>query len=247
MSLRNLHASSAPTDWDQKWEGIFDHYQQDLRHAHYIRALLAPSERNILELAAGSFRDMAALRRVGINCSGMDFSSESVNRAKSAFPEFARCIYEMSGFQLEFDDGAFDVTYHNGFWVLFEDEEIHALAQEQARVTKGRMIATVHNKHNKGFVEYFDRMKVTDPLYDIRFFDLDEITELMGRVCDNVHVIPVGKGKRRHEDLLIKHGITNPALIRTYLKLSGHRLLSTSERLLCIGTPRRHLAEPTAS
>jgi ubiquinone/menaquinone biosynthesis C-methylase UbiE len=238
MTLKDLHRGSDPTDWDHKWADIFDHYQRDLRHAHYVRALLAPAERTVLELAAGSFRDMAALRRMGVDCSGMDFSPESVSRAQAAFPEYAHCIHRMSAFEMPFADKAFDVTYHNGFWGLFSDEQVHALAAEQARITRHRMIATVHNLHNQHFAAYFGSMKLRDPLYDIRFYTIAEITEQMSRVCDNVSVIPVGKHKRRHEDMLIKAGLTQPGLIRTYLKLCGHRLIDRSERLLCIGTPK---------
>lgn len=238
MSLNNLDRDSDPADWNAKWSGIFDHYQRDLRHAHYIRSVIEPNEKRVLEIAAGSFRDMAALRRMNIDCSGMDFSNESVVRAKAAFPQYATYIHEMSAFEMNFDDGEYDVTYHNGFWILFDDDKIKALAQEQARITKGRMIATVHNIHNQRFVDYFDKMKQNDPLYDIRFFAIDEIASLMREVCDNVHVIPVGKYKRRHEDTLIRLGLTHPALIRSYLKFSGLHLLDRSERLLCIGTPR---------
>ena len=26
--------------WNDQWRNIFDHYQQDIRHAYYIRAIL---------------------------------------------------------------------------------------------------------------------------------------------------------------------------------------------------------------
>lgn len=236
MSLRNLDRNSDAHSWDSKWSGIFDQYQRDLRHAHYIRSLMRPDERSVLEMAAGSFRDMAALRRMGVDCSGMDFSPESVQRARRAFPEFSGFIHRMNAYELDFPDEAFDLTYHNGFWILFDDKEILSLAKEQARISKRRMIATVHNGHNQSFVEYFDRMKESDPLFDIRFFELDEIHGLMESVCTDVRVIPVGKGKRGHEDTLIKLGLTSPWLIRNYIELSGQRLLKRSERLLCIGT-----------
>ena len=238
MQLRNLDKHSDATGWDSKWTAIFDQYQRDLRHAHYIRSLLEPGEHKVLELGAGSFRDMAALRRMGVDCFGMDFSAESAARAKQAFPEYANCIEQMSAFEMSYPDKSFDVSYHNGFWVLFSDEQIEDLAKEQARITKKRMMATVHNGHNTSFVQYFDRKKQDDPLYDIRFFLADELKTLMSRVCDEVVVIPVGKGARRHEDWLIKMGITHPAIISSYLKISGQRLIESSERLLCIGTPR---------
>lgn len=239
MQLQNLDSTSSPRDWDEKWNSIFDNYQQDLRHAHYIRAVLNQDEKCILEIAAGSFRDMAMLRRNGLNCYGIDFSGESVARAKSKFPDFSDFIQQQSAFKLDYPENFFDVSYHNGFWVLFSDEEIQNLAAEQARVTKNRMIITVHNAHNTDFRAYFARLKKKDPLFDVRFFHQAEIVELMHETCDDITVIPVGKGKRRYEDWLIKRGWTHPTLLKTCLQLSGTRFLESSERLLCIGTPRK--------
>lgn len=236
MQLRNLDPISSSDDWDRKWVNIFDHYQNDLRHAYYIHAVLEDCERHLLEIGAGSFRDMAELRRRGIDCEGMDFSSEAVARAKRQFPGFANAIHHASAFAMPFADDAFDTTYHNGFWALFSDEQILPLALEQARISKHRIIATVHNAHNAQFVEYFDQKKVDDPLYDIRFFEMDEVAGLMHQICNYVTVFPVGKGKQHHEDLLIRNGVTDPTTLRTCLTESGLRHLEISERLMCIGT-----------
>ncbi|MEN1957645.1 class I SAM-dependent methyltransferase [Luteimonas changyuni] len=238
MSLRNLDPTSSSDDWNRKWADIFDHYQNDLRHAYYIHAMLANDEHRLLEIGAGSFRDMAELRGRGIDCEGMDFSLESVERAKRRFPAFASAMHHMSAFETSYSDNTFDVTYHNGFWVLFPDEQILSLAMEQARITKHRMIVTVHNAHNAQFVDYFARKKVGDPLYDIRFFEMDEISGLMGKVCSKVTILPVGKGKQHHEDLLIRNGVTDPATLRACLTESGLKHLESSERLMCIGTLR---------
>lgn len=238
MSLGKLTPDSPADDWDRKWVDIFAHYQNDIRHGHYIHALLHRDERHILEIAAGSFRDVAALNRWGRTGTGMDFSEEAVRLAKEQFPEYVSRFHQMSAFDMSFSDKSFDVTYHNGFWILFSDKEILALAKEQARVTRKRMIVTVHNGHNSQFVGYFDRMRQSDPLYDIRFFSVEEITHLMRTVCDDVQVIPVGKQKKRWEDWLIKNGCTHPLLLRPCLQWQGHALLDNSERLLCIGTPR---------
>lgn len=235
MSLNNLTSLSNSQDWNQKWEGIFEHYQQDLRHAHYIHAALMSNEKRLLEIGAGSFRDMAELRRQGLECEGMDFSEEAVKRAKQRFPEFSEAVYHMSAFDLGFPDKIFDVSYHNGFWVLFDDKEIKKLIAEQVRVTKDRIIATVHNAHNQQFMEYFDKLKTDDPLYNIRFFKMDEITQLMSDFCSSVDIIPVGKGKKYHEDLLIGNGLIEPEKIREVFHNSGLKFLDSSERLMCIG------------
>ncbi|PKM28734.1 MAG: SAM-dependent methyltransferase [Gammaproteobacteria bacterium HGW-Gammaproteobacteria-11] len=226
---------SSPRDWDLKWAEVFDKYQADLRHAYYIRALKCRNERSLLEIAAGSFRDMAALNRMRVNCSGADFSPEAVSLAKERFPALASQMFEMDAFRFNFPDQAFDLTYHNGFWGLFSDEEIDQLAREQARVTRGRMIATVHNAHNTSFKEYFDRVVETDPLFNIRFFHKDEIASIMSRHCKRVRVIPVGKAKKGYEDTLIRLGLGQRMFLKTCFALSGQRLLERSERLLCIG------------
>lgn len=238
MQLRKLNPSSSSKDWDKKWADIFWNYQHDLRHAYYIHAILNPKERHLLEIGAGSFRDMAELRRRGIFCEGIDFSQKSVDLAQQQFHEFLSAIHCMSAFNMQFAHKTFDVSYHNGFWALFQDPQIRLLATEQARVTRHRMIATVHNAHNKEFVAYFDRLKINDPLYDIRFFEMNEMYALMESVCKDIAIIPVGKGKQYHEDHLIKNGIHDPRTLHTCLTESGLKYLETSERLMCIGTIR---------
>ncbi|WP_161865562.1 class I SAM-dependent methyltransferase [Pseudomonas yangonensis] len=226
---------SSSRDWDLKWGEVFDKYQADLRHAYYIRALKLRDEQRLLEIAAGSFRDMAALNRMGIHCSGADFSPEAVSLARERFPSLASQIYEMDAFRFDFPDQAFDLTYHNGFWGLFSTAEMIALAREQARISRRRMVATVHNAHNVQFKDYFERTAPNDPLFNIKFFYCDEIFEVMRSVCRRVTVVPVGKAKKRHEDRLIRWGLGQGPILNAYLKASGTRFLEQSERLLCIG------------
>jgi predicted transcriptional regulator with HTH domain len=221
--------------WDDKWADIFNHYQQDLRHAYYIRAILNPNEKKIIELAAGSFRDTGALNDMHIDCYGIDYSTQAVLLAKKQFPLIADKLSEQDGFNIKFQDNFFDLSFHNGFWILFSDSDILKLMQEQARITKYRIVATVHNAHNKSFVEYFDRLKMNDPLYQIRFFETDEITELMKTVAKNVKIILVGKGKKYYEDDLINIGLGDAVYIKKSFDYHKMNLLETSERLLCIG------------
>jgi hypothetical protein len=235
MMLNSSLRLCSESDWDLKWSSMFDHYQSDLRHAYYIRALKRENEKRLLEIAAGSFRDMAALCRWGISCDGIDYSNESVDRAKCSYPQLKERIYKMDAFSCAFENAAFDLTYHNGFWGYFSDAEIVALAREQARISRYRMIATVHNAHNTSFRRYFDKVKVADPLFNIRFFHVDEITAIMSRVCSKVAVVPVGKGKKQGEDRIIRMGLGHPCVLRMIFSLSRDKYLDGSERLLCIG------------
>jgi len=221
--------------WNDQWRNNFEHYQQDMRHAYYIRSILEDRERNLLEIAAGSFRDMGALNKWEYTCFGIDYSPVSVSKAKDYFADYVDRILRMDAFNLRFGDGRFDLSYHNGFWNYFEDDKIKELLAEQARVTKYRVVATVHNKHNQQFVEYFNRLSEKDPLYKLRFFEVDEVVELMRTTCREVRVIPVGKGKKLYEDELINSGQGDACHLRHIFDSHGMDLLPISERLMCIG------------
>ena len=194
------------------------------------------NEHNLLEIAAGSFRDVGALNKWGISCVGVDYSEESVGQSKKYFPLYKDKIMRMDAFSLNFVDNQFDFSFHNGFWTYFEDEEILRLLKEQARVTKYRIVATVHNKHNSNFVDYFNHLSESDPLYKLRFFEMDEMYSLMNTVCEKVEIIPVGKGKKYYEDDLINIGLGNPEYLRKSFDYHKLNLIDISERLICIGT-----------
>ncbi|WP_152223133.1 class I SAM-dependent methyltransferase [Pseudomonas sp. SCB32] len=222
-------------DWDEKWQEIFNLYQNDVRHAYYIDAVRKRHEKRVLEIAAGSFRDIVQLTRRGVEGHGIDFSPESVALAKKLYPSLQERFRVMDAFNLQYPDKHFDISFHNGFWGLFSDEEIDQMAKEQARITKGRIIVTVHNAHNQPFADYFNSQKKIDPLFNIRFFTLEQMREILGKVARKVTIIPVGKGSRWQEDWFIRHGWHYPLLLNCVLKLSGTRHIECSERLMCIG------------
>lgn len=73
--------------WDNEWKNIFEHYQQDLRHAYYIQAVLNSDEKKLLELGSGSFRDAAFLNKQNIDCYGVDYSTVAVQMANMFFED----------------------------------------------------------------------------------------------------------------------------------------------------------------
>ena len=233
--IKEKIAMTTPKQWDNQWENIFQHYQQDTRHAYYIRAILNANEHKLLEIGAGSFRDMAKLNSWNINCDGIDYSKKAVELAKNQFPQFASKIKQMDAFNIDVQDKLYDFTFHNGLWVYFSDKDIIRLVNEQARITKRRMVVTVHNAHNQEFIEYFEKLSENDALYKIRFFKKDEIMSLMEQTCSRVTVIPVGKGKKYFEDDLINLGLGDACNLRKSFEYHGMNLIENSERLLCIG------------
>lgn len=223
--------------WNAVWDKYFDHYQQDPRHAYYINAFLNDDEDKILEIAAGSFRDFNALNNAGRNCYAFDYSEYAVNKAKKLFPQYQDKISLQNAFSTTYRDKEFDFTYHNGFWVCFDDEQILQLAKEQIRITKKLFAFTLHNGHNQEFIRYFDTLKKNDKLYDIRFFTMDDvykITDELGIKRENIRIYPVGKYKKFYEDALILSGKTDAETIRKCIEEQKFDTLEKSERLLCI-------------
>lgn len=221
--------------WDNEWEKIFTHYQQDVRHAYYINAILKDDENKILEIAAGSFRDFAKLNELGKECYAFDYSLKSVEEAKKYYPNLKDKITQQNAFKTSYKDKEFDLSYHNGFWGCFDNEEIFELAKEQIRITKSRIVFSLHNAHNKNFVEYFKKLSANDDLYKLRFFHVEEAKELVKGLVKNVQIIPVGKGKKYYEDDLINLGFHDAKYIKKSFDYHQMNLLETSERLLCIG------------
>lgn len=222
--------------WNDAWISRFDHYQQDLRYAYYLNAIINDPEKSILEMGAGSFRDFAKLNELGHDCSAFDFSEKSVNLAQQQFPHLKNKITSDNAFHTKFSNNQFDLTYHNGLWCYFDMEDIKKLAKEQARITKKRMIFTLHNAHNKAFVDYFKKQSKKDLLYEIIFHTIDDAKDIVKDLCSELKIIPVGKGKKYYEDDLINIGLTDAKYIRRSFDYHQMNLLETSERLLCIGT-----------
>jgi hypothetical protein len=72
------------------------------------------------------------------------------------------------------------VTFHNGLWILFDDNnKIKELLKEQLRVTKKTLIAIVHNKDNKNLKYRFLQKSFKDSLFNIRFFSRREIKNII--------------------------------------------------------------------
>ena len=186
----------------------------------------------MLEIAAGSFRDMAALNSWGFFCEGIDFSEESIIKAQKLLPAYSGRIKKMDAAALDFPDNAFDLTFHNGFWGYFDDNQISVLGTEQARVSKYRMIATVHNAHNGWFKDRFAVLAEKDPLYRIRFFYADEVASLMRRFCRHVTVLPVTGGMT---DRLIRLGLGPNPVCWAYRLYGRNQRFGKFERLMCIG------------
>ncbi|MFN0186995.1 MAG: class I SAM-dependent methyltransferase [Aquabacterium sp.] len=170
--------------WEQAWVRHLEAYlAQPPRAGLWLVARFGlPRLRGwtVLELAGGSCRDARHLARLGVRAIGSDFDQRTLDYLAQRFPGDALTLQREDAAALSLADGAVDLSLHNGFWVLFSDDDrIAALLREQARVTRGVLVALVHNAGNPRQRAAFARKAQDDPLYDIRFFTPDELLALV--------------------------------------------------------------------
>lgn len=183
--------------WRTLWSRHMATYQNSRpRQADYLSYILRPNERRLLELGSGSFRDIAALGERGYDVLGSDFSPEAVEAGQQAYAQLADRFSVMDATALPLDDNAVDVTFHNGLFVCIDDDTlIDRMLREQVRVSRRRIVVTVHNGENPSLVADFAAKRGNDPLYDIRFFDRAELERLMGPHVRSLRMYPFGLRK----------------------------------------------------
>lgn len=181
--------------WNKTWDKYADIYTSSIsRQAYYLYFLLPDIKIDkILELGAGSYRDTAKLNEWGYECHGIDFSKKAHKIACQNYPDFQKNLHCDDAFNLKWLDKTFDITFHNGFFVCFEDnQEIKLLLKEQVRVTKKIVVCTVHNSYNQSLIEKFKHKSHEDSLYKIRFFKEEELLSIMNPYFKRVEIIPFG-------------------------------------------------------
>lgn len=176
--------------WPSLWRRYLDQYlSAPPRTGFWIDARLGSRANSFLELGCGSGRDSLYLAQRGHRVVATDMDGETLRELQSRFPDQTVSFRPADAKQLDFPDDSFDVVFHNGLWVLFEDDEaLVRMAQEQARVARKFAVVLVHNRLNPSLVREFQERSRQDELFAIRFFSPDELGELIERA---------GLGQRR--------------------------------------------------
>lgn len=166
--------------WADAWmRHIDDYLSAPPRSGYWLNARFG-QQPSALEIAGGSCRDSRYLSSVWRHCVGVDFDERTVAYLRKKFPDTMHKVLNRNAFSLGFEKAAFDVSFSNGFWILFsEDQQIIELAREQARVTRKWMVVIVHNDLNSNLKANFARKAEQDPLYDIRYFSPHEVERLV--------------------------------------------------------------------
>jgi hypothetical protein len=135
---------------------------------------------SILEIAGGSCRDALYLHASGLDAIGSDGDAETVAQVAAATAGSGFQVRVEDAGHLSFPERLFDLVFHNGFLGLLAGErQIQRVLAEQMRVTRRYAVAIVHNAVNRKLVARFATLAQDDPLYAIRFFEPEEIREIV--------------------------------------------------------------------
>ncbi|MEO8716286.1 MAG: class I SAM-dependent methyltransferase [Acetobacteraceae bacterium] len=165
--------------WSDSWAQHIETYLAAPPRCGYWLEARFGLHNSVLELAGGSCRDSRYLAARGASAVGSDFDEKTLAYLEDRFPNSTLQLRREDGYALSFRDNSVDLSFSNGFWVYPDPDRLRALAFEQARVTRKWMVVLVHNALNERLVDSFRRAAQADRLYDIRFFDPDEIAELI--------------------------------------------------------------------
>lgn len=167
--------------WEEAWVRHIEAYlAAPPRTGLWLEARFRLRGWKVLEIAGGSCRDSRYLAERGIDAIGSDFDQRTLDYLLRRFPADRLRLVREDAAALSLPDRAVDLSMHNGFWVLFgDDERVVALLREQARVTRRVVVALVHNAANRRQAAAFARKAEEDPLYDIRFFNRTELAPLV--------------------------------------------------------------------
>ena len=181
------------TFWRESWKQHFAEYLSYTPfQAYYLYCLLERSDTQLLEIAGGSFHDTSCLNEWGISCTGIDLCADVVQMARYKNRYLRHKVFVMDAKNMDFKDKSFDVSFHNGFFVNFtDDDEIRGLLQEQVRVTKRLIVCSVHNQLNNHLIEKFENFSAVDDLYNIRFYTPEKLKELLRLFCREVKILPL--------------------------------------------------------
>ena len=134
----------------------------------------------VLEIAGGSCRDSRYLASIGVDATGADFDSKTLDYLAKRFSGNPFPLRKEDAFAFSYQSKVFDLTFSNGFWVCFsKNDDIHSLIREQARITRKYLVSFVHNAMNRKNMSRFKEKAKSDALYSIRFFRPDELHDII--------------------------------------------------------------------
>jgi hypothetical protein len=237
-----MHAAAKRAyDWTAIWDRHLDGYlSAPPRAGIVIVQTLCGGFDTALEIACGSARDSLFLQSVGKQVVATDSNPDVISKLQKQFSRTSGITFRVEdAASLSFEDNQFDTSFHNGFYICFDDDEIiKALLREQCRVTRKHALFFVHNAHNRSLRDKFLSLARDDSIFDVRFYGRDEITTLVHESGVAYRDMLIGKFGGPLDALVSRtlKGFRNP--LRTWALdhlRTFHRLtpLAAAERLVC--------------
>ncbi len=166
--------------WSDVWVRHIEAYIAAPPRCGYWLGSFFPRSMTVLEIAGGSCRDSRYLATLGFDAIGSDFDQKTLDYLEKRHPNSLLPMRCENAFALSLADKSVDMSYSNGFWIYFlNDEKIYSLIHEQARVTRKYLVSLVHNVENRILVNQFERKAKLDSLYDIRFFHRNQLLDIL--------------------------------------------------------------------
>jgi len=167
--------------WEESWvKHMHSYLNAPPRTGHFIEAYFGVSINSILEIGGGSCRDSRYLAEKGYKVTASDFDEKTITYLKSKFENPIVKYIVADAFNLCFEKKTFDLVFHNGLFIYFQDDlDLYKMIREQAKVSSKYILIIVHNKTNTVLVKKFKRLSKEDKLYDIRYFEPEEIKNIV--------------------------------------------------------------------
>ncbi|MBI3787970.1 MAG: class I SAM-dependent methyltransferase [Ignavibacteriales bacterium] len=139
------------TFWDEKQE-IQEVYSNADRIVRNLQQVTELRGKKILEIGAGTGRDSLPLVKHGAIVYQLDYAENSLRILKKLAEEIKTPVHIIGGdtFRLPFQDGTFDVVFHQGLLEHFRKPQAEALLRENIRVLKqgGLLLVDVPQRYH---------------------------------------------------------------------------------------------------
>jgi SAM-dependent methyltransferase len=168
--------------WGKSWHTHLEAYLRATpRFGIYIDHLFKKAVKSCLEIACGSGRDSVYLAKKGKQVTSCDYEDKLIAIIKDHFRDIPNIRFKTDdAFHLTQEDKSVDLSFHNGFFILFsEDDKIFRLLKEQERVTRKYIVFAVHNERNQRLQKSFRGRSEKDRLFDVRFFSPREVFRII--------------------------------------------------------------------
>jgi len=169
-------------EWSTSWEKHLENYlKAPARTGIFAKAYLK-GVASSLELGCGSGRDSIYLARYGIEAIATDYEPTVIGKLQEQFKDSNLPVKfrEADAFNLPFQDHKFDLVFHNGLFIYFNNnQDIINMLYEQKRISQKYILILAHNKTNSRLVTQFEALSQSDSIYDIRFFTKEELYQIV--------------------------------------------------------------------